>query len=166
MEGTKIKDIEGYNGEYKVDRDGNVWSFKNSKPRVLATWLGSSPYKQVQLSLNNKVEKCLVHRLVAKAYLENPNDLPIVHHKDGDTFNNRVENLEWTTQQNNIHESYVNSGLGATRNMVRVKLYDGKDLIGEFSNQKEACREAKKLGASFSMLEKHKKHGKFRLEKV
>ena len=76
MEGTKIKDIKGYNGEYKIDKDGNVWSFKYKEPRILATWLGSSPYKQVQLCLNNKVQKYLVHRLVAETYLENPNNLP------------------------------------------------------------------------------------------
>lgn len=166
MEGTKIKDIKGYNGGYKVDKDGNIWSFKYKKPRILATWLGSSPYKQVQLCLNNKVQKYLVHRLVAEAYLENPNNLPVVHHKDGNTFNNKVSNLEWTTQQNNVYESYRNSGLGATRNAIKVRLYNGKELIGEFNNQKEACREAEKLGVSFSMLEKHKKHGTFRLEKV
>lgn len=166
MEGTKIKDIKGYNGEYKIDKDGNVWSFKYKEPRILATWLGSSPYKQVQLCLNNKVQKYLVHRLVAETYLENPNNLPVVHHKDGNTFNNKVSNLEWTTQQNNVYESYSNSGLGATRNAIKVRLYKGKELIGEFNSQKEACREAEKLGASFSMLEKHKKYGTFRLEKV
>lgn len=166
MEGTKIKDIKGYNGDYKVDEEGNVWSFKYKEPRILATWLGSSPYKQVHLCLNNEIKKYLVHRLVAETYLKNPDNLQIVHHKDGDTLNNRVDNLEWTTQQKNVHESYINTGLGATRNAIKVRLYNGDELVGEFSNQKEACREAQKLGASFTMLEKHKKHGAFRLEKV
>ena len=161
-----MKDIKGYDGDYKVDQEGKIWSFKQKKPRVLATWLGSSPYEQVGLCKNNKVERVLVHRIVAETYLENPEGLPIVHHKDGNTLNNRVENLEWTTQKNNVHASYENSGLGATRNALRVRLYKGEELVGEFSNQKEACREAQKLGASFTMLEKHKTHGVFRLEKV
>ena len=62
--------------------------------------------------------------------------------------------------------AYDNPVLSSSRNskMEGTKIKD--ELVGEFSNQKEACREAQKLGASFTMLEKHKKHGTFRLEKV
>lgn len=159
-----MKDIKDYDGDYKIDENGDIWSFKYSEPRKLKGWTGSSPYLQIGLSKNNEVSRYLIHRLVAETYLDNPGNLPIVHHKNNNTFDNSPNNLEWTTQQKNIHESYKT--MGQVRNFIGVKLYKGDYLIGEFGSQKEACREASKLGASFTSLEKHKQHGEFRLEKV
>lgn len=162
-----IKDIEGYDGDYKVTESGEVWSFKYRTPRKLSYWRGAtSPYYQVGLTKDGVAKKYLVHRLVAQTFLKNPNNLEIVHHKDSNVHNNTVENLEWTTQQENIHHSYASSGVSQVRNFNRVKLYKGEELIGEFKSQKEACRRASELGCSFTSLEKNKKYGEFRLEKV
>ena len=48
--------------------------------------------------------QCYAHRLVALAWLPNPDNLPIVHHKDGDILNNHYSNLEWCTQQHNVRQ--------------------------------------------------------------
>lgn len=159
-----MRDIAGYKGDYKIDDNGRIWSFKNKTPIPLRYWVGSSPYYQVGLSMDGKVRRYLVHRLVAQTYIENPKNLPVVHHKDGDSFNNHPSNLEWTTQQKNIHRSYET--MSQTRNYITTKLYKGDLLVGEFGSQKEACAKASEMGASFTSLEKHKIHGEFRLEKV
>ena len=63
----------------------------------------------ILLKKNGKEERCWVHRLVAVAFLENKNNLPIVNHIDSNPENNRVDNLEWCTQKHNIRHC-VNSG--------------------------------------------------------
>lgn len=162
-----IKDIKGYDGDYKITEKGEVWSFKYKIPRKLSYWTGkTSPYLQVGLTRNCRTRKFLVHRLVAMTYLENPNNFEIVHHKDSNILNNDVSNLEWTTQRANVHHSYESSGISAIRNSLKVRLFQGEKLIGEFNSQKEACKVASELGCSFTSLEKNKKYGEFRLEKV
>lgn len=158
-----LKDIPGYNGDYKADILGNIWSFKTKKPRILKTWSGTtSPYQQVQLFMNNKVQKFLVHRLIAITFLDNPNNYPVVHHKDDNPLNNKLINLEWTTIQNNVHQTYKR--LGATRNFKKVELYQNNQKIGEFNSKTEACVYASKLGASKTSLMKYCKTGVFELK--
>ena len=60
-------------------------------------------YMEVNLSKNNKVTHYLIHRLVAQAFIPNPNNLPQVNHKDENRENNRVDNLEWCTAEYNTN---------------------------------------------------------------
>ena len=93
-----MKDIKNYEGLYAVTEDGRVWSYRNNK------WLkplDSRGYVHVQLSKNGNRVNYLVHRLVAEAYLPNPNNLPHVNHKDEKKLNNSVDNLEWCTEAYN-----------------------------------------------------------------
>lgn len=162
-----LYDIDGYNGDYKVDREGNVWSFKMTKPKILATWSGTtSPYRQVQLSRNGKLKKYLVHRLIAETLIPNPNNLPQVNHIDGNCLNNCVENLEWASPQENINKSYETSGIGSTRNFRKVELFQNSVSLGIYGSVKEACRKAQELGASFTSLEKYRKTGDFEIKNV
>ena len=63
-------------------------------------------------SINNKLR--YVHRLVAEKYLPNPHNLPVINHKDGNTSNNHVDNLEWTTKRKNCEHARLN-GLSETK---------------------------------------------------
>jgi ABC-type proline/glycine betaine transport system ATPase subunit len=63
-------------------------------------------------SINNKSK--YVHRLVAEKYLSNPHNLPVINHKDGNTSNNHVDNLEWTTRRKNCEHARLN-GLSETK---------------------------------------------------
>lgn len=106
------KDIDGYNGKYQVSNLGNVRSFsKWSNGKVLKsgrTKGNPHPYKFVVLVNGSRKSKKneYIHRLVAKSFVENPYGLTEVNHKDGNTLNNNVENLEWCTHsQNMIHAS-------------------------------------------------------------
>ena len=116
------KDISGYEGRYQVSNKGRVRSLqaktktKPYKGGVLTLMTDSMGYKLVNLS--RKSYK--VHRLVAAAFIENPNGLPCINHKDEDKTNNNAENLEWCTHR-------YNNNYG-TRN-ARISQNEGRGII-------------------------------------
>ena len=106
------KDIQGYEGLYQVSNLGRIKSLdrivKNKNGMALKRGkviqeasLGN--YKKVSLWKNNKGKAFLVHRLVAIAFIENPDNLPEVNHKDENGCNNSVDNLEWCTHNYNYN---------------------------------------------------------------
>ena len=108
------KDISGYEDKYQVSNCGNVRSLEYHNAKGLKRTKNLKPatdckgYLRCALSKNNILRTFKVHRLVAMAFLENPNNLPQVNHKDGNHCNNCVDNLEWVTQkENNIHSYRV-----------------------------------------------------------
>jgi hypothetical protein len=95
------KDCKGYEGKYQVSSMGRVWSIKRQS--VLKGSADKDGYIRVQLTAKNgktKTEK--VHRLVAIAFLDNPDNLPQVNHKDENKQNNCITNLEWCDCSYNI----------------------------------------------------------------
>ena len=96
----ETKDIAGYEGLYAIDTDGRVYSYKSK--RYLKGGALIYGHKTVLLSKNGKAEMRLVHRLVAQAFIPNPNGLAVVHHIDGNPQNNSVTNLQWCTQKENV----------------------------------------------------------------
>lgn len=104
------KDIEGYEGLYQVSNKGRIKSFKKkfgTQPtetimKQTATWCG---YIRIKLIKDNKGWTPMVHRLVAKAFIPNPENKPVINHKDGNRANNDVENLEWVTYKENANLS-------------------------------------------------------------
>ena len=93
------KDVVGYEGIYKVSNAGRVKSKITNK--VLKQFVTKSGYCKINLYKNKVPERCLVHRLVATAFIENNNNYPIINHKDENPGNNRVDNLEWCTYSYN-----------------------------------------------------------------
>ena len=97
------KDIEGYEGLYQVSNLGRVKSLKYNKERILKIANGTDGYKIVGLTYNSKRKTFKVHRLVAQAFIPNPNEYPQVNHKDEDKGNNKVDNLEWCDNKYNCN---------------------------------------------------------------
>ena len=96
------KDCKGYEGLYQVSDNGIVWSVRSQKK--LKPAMNTKGYLFVSLyARNGKIKNEYIHRLVALAFLENPNNYPQVNHKDEDKHNNTVENLEWMTCKDNIN---------------------------------------------------------------
>lgn len=92
------KDCKGYEGLYQVSNLGRVWSVKSQ--RVLKP--AGDEYLHVCLTAKNgKLKNEKVHRLVALAFIDNPDQFPCVNHKDEDKKNNCVDNLEWCSYQYN-----------------------------------------------------------------
>ena len=97
---VEYKLIEGY-PDYMVSSDGKVWSLKYGRMKELKPETNTRGYLQVGLCNNGQLTFKLVHRLVAEAFIPNPDNLPQVNHKDEDKTNNSVENLEWCTAEYN-----------------------------------------------------------------
>jgi hypothetical protein len=101
------KNISGYEGLYQVSNFGRVKSFCKWKRAscpdeyILKDSINNRGYHQVMLYKNTVKKKFLVHRLVAEAFIPNPENLPHINHIDENTGNNSVENLEWCTPQYN-----------------------------------------------------------------
>ena len=100
-----MKDIPGYEGMYKINECGVVI---NSKGHVMRTAVGNSGYLRTTLEGNGKIgrKNKSIHRLVAQTFIPNPDNLPVVMHKDNDPFNNHVSNLQWGTQSDNIQQAF------------------------------------------------------------
>ena len=96
------KDIMGYEGLYQVSNFGRI---KRTNDYILKPWI-TRGYCYVSLSNNGILKKYRVHKLVAQTFIPNPNNLPIVNHIDENKSNNRVDNLEWCTQYENVHKYF------------------------------------------------------------
>ena len=106
MENEIWKDIDGYEGLYQVSNLGRVKSLnyhRTGKERIMKPKKDSKGYLQVLLCKESKVKHYFVHRLVAVAFVDNPQNLPIINHIDENPKNNNANNLEWCTQKYNIN---------------------------------------------------------------
>lgn len=108
------KAVEGYEDLYAVSNLGRVKRLagvRTGKERILKPWMTNfgQGYPVVALSRKSKVRKRLVHRLVAEAFILNPENKPQVNHKDGDAKNNRSDNLEWVSNRDNTIHAYENN---------------------------------------------------------
>ena len=102
---TEFKPVQGYEGLYSVSSDGVVYthSRRKVKPGPLRQGTTKRGYKLVNLLKNGKSTSFYVHRLVAKHFLDTP-EKEQVNHKDCDKTNNKVDNLEWATnEENRLH---------------------------------------------------------------
>ena len=120
-----IRAIEGYPGYYVRD-NGEIWSVKKGAPRRLIPTLDRKEYERVKLSVNGKSKTIRVHRLVAEAFIPNPDNKPQVNHKDENKRNNRVTNLEWATCSENVR---YGTGISRRANSRKGSTVDNRKVI-------------------------------------
>lgn len=96
-----MKDIKGYEGLYAITSCGKVWSYK--RKRFLKPFDNGLGYLKVFLFKDGEKKQYYLHRLVAEAYLDNPNNYPQVNHRDENKSNNCVNNLEFCTVEYNAN---------------------------------------------------------------
>lgn len=96
------KDIIGYEGLYQVSNKGQVRSFHSGHWTIMKQSVRKGGYRKLFLRKNKERKSFFVHRLVAMAFIPNPDNLPIINHKDENPSNNCVENLEWCTHLYNM----------------------------------------------------------------
>lgn len=102
------RDVAGTKGFIEVSNEGRVRSFLNGSPRILKTQVDGKGYHRIRVTIKRVKMSFKVHREVAKAFIDNPNHLPQVNHKDGDKNNNRASNLEWVTNKDNAQHAIKN----------------------------------------------------------
>ena len=130
--------VKGYEGLYLISTYGRVLSAPRNGTKL--EWHILAPhfvggYVQYELSKSNKTKAYKAHRLVAEAFLPNPERKREVNHIDGDKHNNKLENLEWSTSsENQLHASYI---LGKGLKAVKQLSKDG-ELVKVWRSIKEA----------------------------
>lgn len=142
------KDIKGYEGFYQISNLGRVKSLirKNVlKEKIIKGGIQKNGYKFVLLYKDKNSKIFRVHRLVAEAFIPNPNKYKEVNHIDENKTNNNVENLEWCTRKYNC--SYGNF------NESKIKKVIQYDIIGNYIREWSSITEAqKKLGINHSSI--------------
>lgn len=136
-----MKEIEDYPG-YFITEDGKVWSEKSKK---FLAFKDVNGYNKVQLCNDGERKYLFVHRLVANAYIPNPDNLPYVNHKDENRKNNQKENLEWcTTEYNNNYGNRIEKVKQSLLNKNGKKIVmcdkDTEEIIQIFNSINEAGR--------------------------
>ena len=107
MKDEKWVQIPEYFGLYKISTIGQIISFhKRNYNKSLKERIDRAGYKTVKLSKNGVTTTCFLHRLIASAFIPNPENKGFVNHIDGDKLNNDIENLEWCTHAENMQHAY------------------------------------------------------------
>lgn len=127
------KDIKNYEGYYQVSNHGRIrsvdrkilyksgnWANHKGRVKKIST---KTEYRVALLSKNNKQRLFKISRLVAQAFVDNPYSYNVVNHKDGNKHNDCVDNLEWTTNSDNVIHAFE-SGLNSKKNRIAGVFYE------------------------------------------
>lgn len=155
--GTEWRDVKGFEGAYKVSDKGiiialhkitNGRKLRMITPfRKLKTFINFNGYYTVKFCMNSISETRPVHRVIAEAFIPNPQNLPIINHKDENKLNNAIENLEWCTIG-------YNTSYGTAPLRRKLKVINGKcskqicqyDLQSNFLKEYPSIAEIHRLG--------------------
>ena len=148
------KPIKGYEGIYEVSSLGRVRKLATG---VILHQRNRGGYRQVALRKDGVGKSESVHRLVAKAFLPNPDMLPEINHRDEDKSNNCVENLEWCDHSYNMRYNDLqlrNREKATTRHTIDNKRMENGHILRNLRKAKEwtVCEAASKIGISGSTL--------------
>lgn len=173
------KDIKGYEGYYQISNTGRVKSLKRIIlksdgrrqfviEKILKPWGNKDRYSQVSLKINKKRFCPLIHRLVAEAFIPNPDNKKEVNHKHGIKKDNRVSQLEWNTPSENQKHAFkkglqINAtGFDNPRSKTILVIKNGYRQI--FGSMGEAARvlNIKKTGISNCIKGNKKTHGGYK----
>lgn len=137
--------------DYMITRDGRVISLKfkgGSKAKIIKDYKHTIGYRQVKINSGTTSKAFYVHRLVAQAFIPNPNNLPIINHIDEDPSNNDVSNLEWCTHSYNINYGGRNkkTSILFSKKVIQIA------LNGRVVNKWDSVKSATKIGFSSSCI--------------
>lgn len=144
------KPVKGFEGLYEVSNKGNVRSLDRHlmwgnqyclfKGKPMKPFPNSMGYLRVRLCKNSKVKNYYVHRLVAEAFIPNPNDLPFIDHINTIRDDNRVENLRWCSQKENCNNPLTREHLTYQKTNKPIYYIDEQGKKIHFKSISEAAR--------------------------
>ena len=156
MNDTEIwKDVIGYEGLYQVSNLGRVKRIKHTtkklffSERIVNQYVNMNGYMMAPLSKDGKDKHKAVHRLVAQAFIPNPDNLPFVNHKDENPLNNHIDNLEWCTVKYN--SNYGNSKTRMIESRKSNPNYRQSLTQGQITRNKLRCTGSEKPVLQFSL---------------
>lgn len=146
------KPVIGYEGLYEISNKGLIRSIdrviqRNGashriKGRILSIYTDNLGYQRITLSKEGKLHTMCIHKLVAEAFIPNPENKPCIDHIDTNPSNNCVDNLRWCTHSENMNNSVTLQHLKECRITKPVLQYDLKDnFIAEYISGREAARQ-------------------------
>lgn len=158
----KFKPVKGYAGIYEISNLGRVKSISRiierkdgntrvTEDRIILPFLTKCGYHQIVLCKDGVRKKHYIHRLVANAFIENPDKLPIINHKDENKLNNRVDNLEWCSAYYNLRYGKMQAKL------VKINVIDSK---GDIIEVVDGIRECERKYSISKYLIKQSSNGK------
>lgn len=122
--------IIGFEGLYWINVSGEV---KNRDGKILKTHQDRNGYHRIHLCKNASYTYFLLHRLIALHFIPNPENKPFINHKNGITFDNRIENLEWVTPIENVRHAFktglMSNGNGETHPACKFSNKDITEMI-------------------------------------
>lgn len=151
------KDVKGTDSNYQISNEGRVKSIdrviqtsnnsRHYETHMLKPYLNTAGYWMVTIKINGEWKKCRVHRLLAEAWIPNPDNKPCIDHINGNRSDNRIENLRWCTYKENsnfaiAHDRLVESHSNQTNEQlmktVQQFTLEG-ELVAEYKSSKEAA---------------------------
>ena len=140
------KYVKNYEGLYEVSSTGKVRNIRNNKNNLIKTRFDRAGYLRLGLSKDNIKSTHLVHRLVAEAFIPNPDNLPQVNHKDENKQNNCVDNLEWCDA--NYNANYGTRTARQSKSVIQYSL--SGEQIRVWNSATEAAKNLKLHQANIS----------------
>lgn len=136
------KDIKGFEGHYQISNYGNVKSLERfvdssrgllkKNEQINKHWVDShTGYKRIKIYKDKKEYRFYIHRLIAQAFIPNPENKREVNHIDGDKLNNSIENLEWNTPKENIQNAILRGAInkrGENGTHSKLEMDDAYDI--------------------------------------